>query len=262
MACRFLSMSRGQKTATMTKLFGPSYPGDLTLTLASGLDIKIPNNQVVTPDYTVDSSGQVTSNATTRLVTVSSLQEVNSNDIPLLGRNFLEAAYLYVNYDRNEFTLWQATPTTEQKLVAVGPGPFCSSTSTTTAAGNTPSAGLSPSASGDSSSSPAPSSNPNTSSSPLSTPSVPTGAIIGGALGAAAILGLLIGAALFFRRRRSRHADARGTYPEKAELPDYKRQFELHAAASPRELPAVEHAVEVGPGMRHEMDGYGVKQGR
>lgn len=50
-------------------------------------------------------------------------------------------------------------------------------------------------------------------------------------------------------------------YHEKAELPDFKRPFELHAAASPREMPAVEYAVEAGPGLRHEMDGYGVKRG-
>lgn len=225
------------------------YPGDLTLTLASGLNIKIPNNQVVTPDYTVDSSGQVTSNATTRLVTISSLQEVNLNDIPLLGRNFLEAAYLHVNYDHNEFTLWQANPTTEQKLVAVGPGPSCSSTTTAATVSSTASAGgPSPSASGASSSSPAPS----------STPRIPTSAIIGGALGAAAFLGILVGAALFFRRR-SRHAEAPGPYHEKAELPDFKRPFELHAAASPREMPALEYAAEVGPGMRHEMDGRGMR---
>ncbi|MCJ1246093.1 hypothetical protein MMC30_003297 [Trapelia coarctata] len=163
------------------------YAGDLTFTLSTGLNIKIPNNQLVVPDYSVDSAGHQTSNATTREILINSLQEINLNDVPLLGRTFLTSAYLFVNYDQSEFTLWQANPTTEQKLVAVGSGPSCPTTPVT--ANATTSAGPSASTSAVSS------------GSPSSTPSTPTGAIVGGALGAAVILGLLIGAALFLRRR-------------------------------------------------------------
>jgi len=190
----------------------------------------------VVPDYSVDSSGRQSSNATTREILLNSLQDVNSNDMPLLGRTFLTSAYLYVNYDQSEFTLWQANPTTDQNLVAVGSGPSCPTTPVTP----TTSAGSSPSTP------------PN--------PSVPTGAIIGGACGGAAVLGILIGVAFFFRRR-SRHVDAAGAYhEEKHELPpEGKDQYKSHASQGPMELPAFEPRVEMGGGMRYEMDGRGIK---
>ena len=94
------------------------------------------------------------------------------NDLPLLGITFLSAAYLFVDNERSEFTLWQANPTTEQDLVAVAPldactAPSASSTSTVTVVTASASSG----------------SSKNTS----------IGAIAGGVVGGVAILTLLIG---------------------------------------------------------------------
>ena len=189
------------------------------------------------PDYSVDSSGHQVSNTTTREVLLNSLQNVNIDDIPLLGRTFLTSAYLYVNYDQSEFTLWQGNPTTDQNLVAVGSGPSCPTTPVT------------PTTSGNSSSS----------LSPLPNSGIPTGAIIGGACGGAAVLGILIGAAFYFRRG-SRHANAAEAYHEGEHEPppEYKDQYKSHASQGPMELPAFEPLVEVDGGMRQEMDGRGL----
>lgn len=47
------------------------------------------------------------------------LQSTNSEDIIRIGRNFFSAAYISVNYDVDEFTIWAANATEEQDLVAV-----------------------------------------------------------------------------------------------------------------------------------------------
>ena len=38
----------------------------------------------------------------------------------ILGRQIFSSAYLFVNYDENQFTLWQARDTDDANLVAVG----------------------------------------------------------------------------------------------------------------------------------------------
>lgn len=48
------------------------------------------------------------------------LENVNSNDVPIIGKEFFSAAYLMVDLDAATYTLWQVNDTTESRLVAVG----------------------------------------------------------------------------------------------------------------------------------------------
>src|SRR4051812_46439593 len=57
--------------------------------------------------------------------------------MPLFGKAFLTSAYLMVNQDKGEFTLWQSNATMSQRLVAAGPSSTCTSTSTAASSSNT-----------------------------------------------------------------------------------------------------------------------------
>lgn len=63
-------------------------------------------------------------------VLILSLQEINLNDMPILGKPFLSSAYLLVDYDHNEYSLWKSNPAASQNLVALGPSTCRNSTST------------------------------------------------------------------------------------------------------------------------------------
>ncbi|KAL8689244.1 MAG: hypothetical protein Q9218_005039 [Villophora microphyllina] len=101
-----------------------AYDGDMTFTLSSGLNIRIPNHQLVLPDYSVNAQGFLTiDDPSVREVTILSLVDINKNDMPILGQPFLSSAYLFVDHDHEQFTLWASNRTsTEQKLVPIGPG--------------------------------------------------------------------------------------------------------------------------------------------
>lgn len=49
----------------------------------------------------------------------------NAGDFPLLGQTFLTSAYIMVDYDKNEFTLWQANATSDEDLVVMLPSSTC-----------------------------------------------------------------------------------------------------------------------------------------
>lgn len=65
------------------------------------------------------STGEVISNSTGPDLLIDPMQDINSNDMAQLGSYFLSIAYLMVNVDRDEFTLWPANPTAEEDLVAL-----------------------------------------------------------------------------------------------------------------------------------------------
>ncbi|KAL9619503.1 MAG: hypothetical protein Q9160_005866 [Pyrenula sp. 1 TL-2023] len=98
------------------------YAGDLSFTLSSGLKVSIPNDQLVVPDISIAADGTTVYNSSVREIMVNSLQEINSNDMPLLGHTFLSQVYMNVNYDLNIFSLWSARATGEEDLVSIGPG--------------------------------------------------------------------------------------------------------------------------------------------
>ncbi|WEW57011.1 hypothetical protein PRK78_002470 [Emydomyces testavorans] len=97
----------------------PIYSGDITVKLDSGLSVRIPNDQLVVPHRFINSTNGtlVTSGDTELLIGV--LQDHTANDLPYLGRQFLSSAYVFLNQDSKEFTLWAANPTPKEELVAV-----------------------------------------------------------------------------------------------------------------------------------------------
>ncbi|KAL8903486.1 MAG: hypothetical protein Q9207_003899 [Kuettlingeria erythrocarpa] len=103
------------------------YDGDMTIIISPGLEVRIPNHQLVSPDYHFDAEGSLTEpNSTVRELLFNSLQGDNGNDMPVLGRPFLSSSYLFVDNDRQEFTLWPGNPTaTEEQIVPVGATGTC-----------------------------------------------------------------------------------------------------------------------------------------
>ncbi|KAL8819451.1 MAG: hypothetical protein Q9223_002109 [Gallowayella weberi] len=75
------------------------------------------------PDISGNARGFLTfTNTSSREVLLNSLQDVSTNDMPLLRRLFLSSAYLFVDDDHQQFVLWNANPTaSEKRLVPVGP---------------------------------------------------------------------------------------------------------------------------------------------
>jgi uncharacterized membrane protein len=59
-------------------------------------------------------------NASRPVIRINSLQDTTQTAFPYLGRYFLTAAYVVANSDANEFTIYQANPTSEEDLVALG----------------------------------------------------------------------------------------------------------------------------------------------
>ncbi|KAJ0122696.1 hypothetical protein J7T55_003212 [Diaporthe amygdali] len=97
------------------------FTGDISMEFASGLIVRVPNSEYVRPDVTINkNTGVLEVNSTEPdVVAMISLQGSNSNDVIKIGRNFFSAAYLMVNYDSSEFTIWPANRTASQDLVAV-----------------------------------------------------------------------------------------------------------------------------------------------
>ena len=131
------------------KLWGMKYAsqdifdGDLQFVLSSGLELTVPNSQLVVPDVQVDKEGQMQiPNDTIKEILVYNLEDSNVNDMPLLGQVFLTSVYMHVDNEQEQFTLWQANPTTDEDLVAVQSKSVsaCNSTTPTFVGDGTPSA--------------------------------------------------------------------------------------------------------------------------
>ncbi|KAF2813132.1 acid protease [Mytilinidion resinicola] len=104
---------------TMLYAGGEAYQGDLTFTTDAGLSIRIPNSQLVLPDLTIADDGSIATNTSVQDLMIYSLQDVNKNDMPRIGRYFFTSAYLHVNNEANTYTIWEASPTTNTDVVAV-----------------------------------------------------------------------------------------------------------------------------------------------
>ncbi|KAF6815643.1 hypothetical protein CPLU01_14071 [Colletotrichum plurivorum] len=97
-----------------------AYTGGLTISLSSGLNISISNEKLVVPNVYIDrETGDTVSNGTESVMLLTSLQSNTANHMPNLGSQFLAAAYLQVNQDAGQFSLWKANPTPKEDLVAV-----------------------------------------------------------------------------------------------------------------------------------------------
>lgn len=100
----------------------------MTISLSPGPDIRIPNHQLVIPNYSIDSQGLIVeANSSSRELLINRLESATANHMPQLGRPFFSSAYLFVHQDQDQFTLWKGNPTvTERNLVSIG-APSCSS---------------------------------------------------------------------------------------------------------------------------------------
>ena len=167
------------------------YDGNLTFNIYPDLEITIPNHQLVVPDIEVNPQGQeAVSNYSTYVeVLINSLQAVNANDMPRFGRPFLTSAYLLVDNDHQQFTLWASQQSETSDLVEMGP-PACRPQVAPSVPTSTPVAAPPPVA--------APSSAGNGHS---------KAAIAGGIIGGLAAISLFCGAYLVQKRRRRRQQE-------------------------------------------------------
>ncbi|KAH8161912.1 hypothetical protein CIB48_g6338 [Xylaria polymorpha] len=96
------------------------YQGDLSIKIRHGPSIRIPNNQLVIPErYIDDSTGEVMANYSRSNLVINPLNTINQFDLSQLGRLFLSSAYVMLNQDSEQFTIWAANPTTFEDLVGV-----------------------------------------------------------------------------------------------------------------------------------------------
>ena len=151
--------------------------------------------------------------------------------MPLLGQTFLTSAYLLVDNDHSQFTLWRSNATTNQNLVAIGPSSCVSSTSVVPSPViSTPSLASPTSSSGNS-----------------GEPSRPVskGAIAGGVVGGLALVAFAAVAIIFVFRRRATRVQEQisssegpdGKYPQGHE---YRDAFNHGAEMASNENPAQE----------------------
>jgi hypothetical protein len=229
----------------------------MTISLQNGPSIRVPNTELVVYDRTVASDGSIQTNTSIRDVVVGSLQDVNKDDLPMLGRLFLSSAYLMVNQEAGRFSVWQAnTAPTDSKIVAVDKenneiSDFCANSTDPT---------LLPS------SSTAPSAQSSTQNKHSKFSGGAIGGIVAGAVASLAILGAI--GFLLLRRRRSGNA-----------TPHVSREVDMHMAnvkelacddygvnyEEPQELPGCRNQVTELPGYRNhvtELDGRAVDGNR
>lgn len=169
------------------------YRGDLSINVRNGPSIRVPNSQLVLPERHIsDATGELLANYSRSNLVINPLQDINGHDLSLLGRQFLSSAYVMVNQDKEEFSLWSANPTDIQDLVAIDRAgdevtEFCAEPTT------------SPSP---------PSRTPDPSTSGGQSEGLPTGAIAGIAVGAVAGLVIIVGGLFSWHRRRKASAVA------------------------------------------------------
>ncbi|KAL1901042.1 hypothetical protein Sste5346_002108 [Sporothrix stenoceras] len=227
------------------------YTGDLTITFQSGLAVRIPNDQLIVPDRTINlKTGEIQANSSGMDTTLLAIQNVNANDMTQLGRQFLSAAYVMLNQDANSFTLWQANPTTKRQLVAVDESnKDVSSVCTGNSDNNVNSTIPINSTSTDMPTSGTPSANSH---------KLSTGAIVGAAAGGAVVVAAVVGVAVFYclRRRRQRRTTETAVVVAKA-IEAARNKFDPGR-------PATESATELTadtthPQLFHQLDAQDVR---
>ncbi|KAF2970996.1 hypothetical protein GQX73_g2552 [Xylaria multiplex] len=166
------------------------FRGELSINIQQGPSIRIPSSELVRPERYIDTdTGAIVANYSRSNLVLNSLQAGNANDLSQLGRIFLSSAYVMLNQESEEFTIWAANPTKSESLVGVDSKgnyitTFCAdSTNSTTPTSTTPTSEALVTNSG---------------STKLS-----SGAIAGIVVGAVAALAIITGA-LFWRRHRNK----------------------------------------------------------
>lgn len=210
----------------------------MSIKLSSGLQVTVPNSQFMPPFVTIERNGSRTFNQSER----EFLYGVTSNQPSTLGRYFLTAAYLMVNHDENTFTLWQANPSAATDLVPTISKDTVESCANVTTNGTVVVNGTVTTEPGASS--------PTTTAAADTSTGISTAALIGIAIGAVLIVGLLAGIGwYFFQRNRSyRKAAEAKNQPPPAFVPDstFAGFYEVHGTQSKYEMDASRRNYEYG----------------
>ena len=188
----------------------------LTVSFTSGLQIKIPESQLIVPDYYVDQNGQSTIyNSSESVIRLGPNIDVNAGDMPVLGQTFLSSAFLLVDYDLNRFTVGQSNPTAPSRLMAIESGLPCSIGTDGNPTGATATPTLSPTA------------NPK-----KTHHSTAIGAVVGGVLGGVAFLSLLSLLFVIFRKRHQNKlhqgTNKQDIQAQREREPYYSAPVEMH----------------------------------
>ena len=103
--------------------FRDRFTGDLVISIDPGLDITIPNHELVRSfvDINATTGQEYISDSSKRVMGMYAEDSQTADTIIALGRTFLTGAYLMVDADKQKFTLWKGQSSTEQKLIANGP---------------------------------------------------------------------------------------------------------------------------------------------
>ncbi|POR32113.1 Uncharacterized protein TPAR_07685 [Tolypocladium paradoxum] len=183
----------------------PLFKGDLTFTLDDGFQVKIPNHQLIVPERYINDKGDLAVNSSRPVIRINSLQDTTAKVLPVLGRYFFTSAYVLLNRDANQFTLWQANPTSDENLVPVNQA--------TQSCTTTPTTSRQPDLGGDQNG------------------KLSSGAIAGIAVGGAAAAGIGLGVlwwCLVRRRKRNNEVEAeRFTVEEERERPPTRKAAEV-----------------------------------
>ncbi|MCJ1272510.1 hypothetical protein MMC21_000296 [Puttea exsequens] len=178
----------------LVETFG-AYDGDLTISIDPGLDIRIPNHQLVVPDYDINDQGQqYIKNSSNREILINQMSSNGANDNIVLGLPFFTSAYMLVDNDAQSMTLWQAQASKTQNIVPFGHPPACETT--VSSHSNLPI--------------PDPT-KPTTIHSAITSSAISKGAIAGAVVGGLIGIALFICAYIWFRMRQNRRRQAAET---------------------------------------------------
>ena len=99
------------------------FTGDLVITIDPGIEITIPNHELVRSFVDIDATtGQeYISDSSKRVMGLYAEDSQTANTMIAFGRTFLTGAYLMVDADKQQFTIWKGQTSFEQKLIAHGP---------------------------------------------------------------------------------------------------------------------------------------------
>ncbi|KAI6353508.1 hypothetical protein MCOR25_008957 [Pyricularia grisea] len=197
------------------------YDGAMSIKLGRGMVARLENDQLVVPHQSVDrkTGDIIIDRAEPPELLIDSMQDVNANDMAQLGMHFAAVAYLLVNYDAGQFSMWSSADIAKDAvpdLVAIDErgldltdAEFCAADNST---GSSP-----PPAVATVPAKPSPEGEETGDAAATATTggvSLPTGALVGIVVGGALVLLLALGVIVWIllrRRRRGKKAPVTAT---------------------------------------------------
>lgn len=94
-----------------------NFDGTFTITLENTLSVTIPNDHFMFPEPRFQNDGTISKDANAVNIPIDTVSNQSDTTYwqPSLGMLFFSHAYLYVNHDKNEFTLWAVEANTTKK---------------------------------------------------------------------------------------------------------------------------------------------------